>query len=60
MGGGTRLKLLLDTHIFLWSVAAYGGATIVFGLSRSFLLTFLALAAHLPAQARRPAPSADC
>jgi MFS family permease len=30
--------------VLLWSVAAYGAATIVYGLSRSFLLTFLALA----------------
>ncbi len=28
----------------LWAVAAYGVATIVYGLSRSYLLTFLALA----------------
>lgn len=28
----------------LWAVAAYGAATIVYGLSRSFLLTFVALA----------------
>ncbi len=32
-------------RVFLWAVAAYGLATIVFGLSRSYLLTFLALAA---------------
>ena len=31
-------------RIFLWSVAAYGASTIVFGLSRSFLLTCVALA----------------
>ncbi len=31
--------------VLLWAVAAYGVATIVFGLSRSFLLTFAALAA---------------
>jgi predicted MFS family arabinose efflux permease len=31
-------------RIFLWSVAAYGASTIVFGLSRSFWLTLLALA----------------
>lgn len=31
--------------VFLWAVAAYGAATVVFGLSRSFLLTALALAA---------------
>ena len=31
--------------IFLWAVAAYGAATIVYGLSRSFPLTFAALAA---------------
>ncbi len=30
--------------IFLWSVGVYGAATVVFGLSRSFLLTFAALA----------------
>jgi MFS family permease len=30
--------------VLLWSVAAYGAATIVYGLSRSFLLTLLALA----------------
>lgn len=32
-------------RVFLWAVAAYGAATIVFGFSRSFLLTFAALAA---------------
>ena len=32
-------------RVFLWSVGAYGLATVVFGLSRSFLLTFVALAA---------------
>jgi hypothetical protein len=31
--------------LFLWAVAAYGGATIVYGFSRSFPLTFAALAA---------------
>ncbi len=31
--------------VFLWSVAAYGAATVVFGLSRSFPLTLAALAA---------------
>lgn len=31
--------------IFLWAVAAYGAATVVYGLSRSYLLTFAALAA---------------
>jgi MFS family permease len=31
--------------IFLWSVAAYGAATVVFGFSRSFGLTLVALAA---------------
>jgi MFS family permease len=31
--------------VLLWSVAAYGVATIVYGLSRSFALTLLALAA---------------
>ena len=31
-------------RIFLWAVAAYGTATIVFGLSRSFWLTLAALA----------------
>jgi MFS family permease len=32
-------------RLFLWAVAGYGVATVVFGLSRSFALTFLALAA---------------
>jgi MFS family permease len=32
-------------RVFLWAVAAYGTATVVFGLSRSYALTFLALAA---------------
>ena len=32
-------------RVFLWAVAAYGVATIVFGLSRVYALTFLALAA---------------
>jgi MFS family permease len=31
-------------RVFLWAVAAYGVATVVFGLSRSYLLTFIALA----------------
>ncbi|MEO8587556.1 MAG: MFS transporter [Acidobacteriota bacterium] len=31
-------------RVFLWAVAAYGVTTIVFGLSRSFWLTFAALA----------------
>ncbi len=31
-------------RIFLWAVAAYGAVTVVFGLSRSFALTFGALA----------------
>ena len=30
--------------IFLWAVAAYGSATVVYGLSRSYALTFAALA----------------
>ncbi|HEY0285282.1 MAG TPA: MFS transporter [Vicinamibacterales bacterium] len=30
--------------VLLWAVSAYGAATIVFGLSHSFLLTFLCLA----------------
>lgn len=30
--------------VLLWAVAAYGGATVVYGLSRSFGLTLLALA----------------
>ena len=30
--------------VLLWAVCAYGAATIVFGLSHSFLLTFLCLA----------------
>jgi len=32
-------------RVFLWAVAAYGFATVVFGLSRSYALTFAALAA---------------
>jgi MFS family permease len=32
-------------RVFLWAVAAYGFATVVFGLSRNYVLTFLALAA---------------
>lgn len=32
-------------RIFLWAIAAYGAATVVFGLSRSFPLTLIALAA---------------
>ena len=32
-------------RVFLWAVAAYGATTVVFGLSRSYALTFLALAA---------------
>ena len=32
-------------RVFLWSVGAYGLATVVFGLSRSYALTFTALAA---------------
>lgn len=32
-------------RMLLWSVAVYGGATAVFGLSRSFALTFACLAA---------------
>jgi MFS family permease len=31
--------------VLIWSVVAYGAATIVFGLSRSFWLTFMCLAA---------------
>jgi MFS family permease len=31
-------------HTLLWSVAGYGAATVVFGLSRSFWLTFACLA----------------
>ncbi|MGA7992186.1 MAG: MFS transporter [Thermoanaerobaculia bacterium] len=31
-------------RVFLWAVAAYGAVTVVFGLSRSFALTFAALA----------------
>jgi MFS family permease len=34
----------LQGRVFLWAVAAYGATTIVFGLSRSFFLTFAALA----------------
>ena len=32
-------------RVFLWAVGAYGTATVVFGLSRSYALTFAALAA---------------
>ena len=32
-------------RVFLWAVAAYGIATVVFGLSRNYVLTFAALAA---------------
>jgi len=32
-------------RVLLWAVVAYGLATVVFGLSRSYVLTFLALAA---------------
>jgi MFS family permease len=32
-------------RVFLWAVVAYGAATVVYGLSRSFALTFAALAA---------------
>ena len=32
-------------RVFLWAVAAYGFATVVFGLSRNYALTFVALAA---------------
>jgi MFS family permease len=32
-------------RVFLWAVVAYGLATVVFGLSRSYTLTFVALAA---------------
>src|SRR6185295_10708089 len=31
-------------HVFLWAVAAYGGATVLYGLSGSFRLTLIALA----------------
>ncbi len=31
-------------HVLLWAVAAYGAATLVFGVSRSFWLTFACLA----------------
>jgi MFS family permease len=31
-------------RLFLWAVAAYGAATVTFGFSRSFWLTFVALA----------------
>jgi MFS family permease len=31
-------------RVLLWAVAAYGAATVIYGLSRSFLLTFAALA----------------
>jgi MFS family permease len=32
-------------RVFLWAVVAYGSATVVFGLSRNYALTFVALAA---------------
>src|SRR5580765_3185614 len=32
-------------RVLLWAVVAYGMATVVFGLSRSYVLTFIALAA---------------
>ncbi len=32
-------------RVFLWAVGAYGFATVVFGLSRNYVLTFIALAA---------------
>lgn len=32
-------------RVFLWAVGAYGLATVIFGLSRSYVLTFVALAA---------------
>jgi MFS family permease len=32
-------------RVFLWAVGAYGFATVVFGLSRNYALTFVALAA---------------
>lgn len=43
----TSLRPLPDRQgkILLWAVAAYGTATVVFGLSRSYPLTLLALAA---------------
>jgi MFS family permease len=31
-------------RVLLWAIAAYGAATVVFGLSRSYVLTFAALA----------------
>ncbi len=42
---GTSLRALPRRQgpVFLWAVAAFGGATIVFGLSRSYALTFAAL-----------------
>jgi MFS family permease len=43
----TSVRPLPDRQgrILLWAVAAYGAATVVFGLSRSYPLTLLALAA---------------
>ena len=43
----TSIRPLPDRQgrILLWAVAAYGAATVVFGLSRSYPLTLLALAA---------------
>ena len=43
----TSVRPLPDRQgrILLWAVAAYGTATVVFGLSRSYLLTLAALAA---------------
>lgn len=42
---GTSLMALPKRQgpVFLWAVAAFGTATIVFGLSRSYVLTFAAL-----------------
>jgi predicted MFS family arabinose efflux permease len=42
----TSLRPLPRRHgkVLLWAVAAYGLATVVYGLSRSFVLTFVALA----------------
>ena len=45
-GGMVRLIDRIDRRgrVLLWAVAAYGAATIVFGVSRSFWLTFACLA----------------
>ncbi len=44
VGQGTRRPWERSGHAFLWSVAGFGAATMVFGLSQSFWLSFFALA----------------